>query len=115
MRAAPRVITVEYREGGTENPIQLRQVNILSDRDLITSDDIRYADGSVVVPSELQLGDRFAELVAQANDVAPGGIPDFQPTPEMPADVYIQTHERACFEYLMRPLKDGMAGTFRET
>ncbi|MCA0419186.1 MAG: hypothetical protein LCH80_10765 [Proteobacteria bacterium] len=76
MGASPRVITVEYREGGTENLTQIRQVNILSDRDLITSDDIRYADGSVVVPPELQLGDRFAELVTQANDVAPDGIPD---------------------------------------
>ena len=76
MGASPRVITVEYREGGTENLTQIRQVNILSDRDLITSDDIRYADGSVVVPPELQLGDRFAELVTQANDVVPDGIPD---------------------------------------
>lgn len=76
MGASPRVISVEYREGGTESLTQIRQVNILSDRDLITSDDIRYADGSVVVPPELQLGDRFAELVAQANDVAPDGIPD---------------------------------------
>ena len=74
--AAPRVITVEYREGGIENLVQIRQVNIESDRDLITSDDIRYADGSIVVPEELQLAGRFAELVAQANDVAPDGIPD---------------------------------------
>lgn len=76
LRAPPRVITVEYKEGGVENLIQIRQVNIQTDRDLITSDDIRYADGSVVVPPELQLGDHFADLVAQANDVAPVGIPD---------------------------------------
>lgn len=76
MGASQRLITVEYREGGIENLIQIRQVNILDDRDLITSDDIRYADGSVVVPPELRLGDRFAELVMQANDVAPDGIPD---------------------------------------
>ncbi|WP_173046072.1 HlyD family type I secretion periplasmic adaptor subunit [Bosea sp. ANAM02] len=42
-------------------------------------------------------------------------IPDFQPTPGMPADVYIQTHERTFFEYLMQPLKDSMARAFRET
>lgn len=76
MRAPPRVITVEYKEGGTENLIQIHQVNVQTDRDLITSDDIRYADGSVVVQPELQLGDHFADLVMQANDVAPDGIPD---------------------------------------
>ena len=76
LRAPPREITVEYREGGIENLVQIRQVNLANDRDLITSDAIRYPDGSVVVPPELQLGDRFVELVAQANDVAPDGIPD---------------------------------------
>jgi HlyD family secretion protein len=43
------------------------------------------------------------------------GIPDFQPTPGMPADVYIQTAERTFFEYLMQPLRDSMARAFRET
>lgn len=76
LHALPRQITVEYQEGGIESLVQIRQVNLASDRDLITSDAIRYADGSVVVPPELQLGDRFAELVAQANDIAPDGIPD---------------------------------------
>ena len=42
-------------------------------------------------------------------------IPDFQPTPGMPADVYIKTTERTFFEYLMQPLKDSMARAFRET
>lgn len=43
------------------------------------------------------------------------GLHDFQPTPGMPADVYIQTAERTFFEYLMQPLKDSMARAFRET
>ena len=46
LRIPPKFITVEYREGGDESLIQIRQVNIQNDRDLITSDDIRYADGS---------------------------------------------------------------------
>ncbi|WP_306226134.1 hypothetical protein [Bosea beijingensis] len=74
--ATQRVITAEYREGGIENLIQIRQVNIQNDRDLITSDDIRYADGSVVIPEELQLAGRFADLIGEANAVAPDGIPD---------------------------------------
>jgi hypothetical protein len=76
LSATPRVITVEYKEGGIENQIQIRQVNNQNDRDLITSDDIRYADGSVVIPEELQLDDRLAALVAQADAVVPDGIPD---------------------------------------
>lgn len=42
-------------------------------------------------------------------------IHDFQPTPGMPAEVYIQTRERTFFEYLMQPLRDSMARAFRET
>ncbi|BCB19679.1 hypothetical protein [Bosea sp. ANAM02] len=76
LRAPSRVISVEYKDGGVENLIQIRQANVASDRDLITSDDIRYADGSVVVPEEWQLADRFAALIGEANDVVPDGIPD---------------------------------------
>jgi hypothetical protein len=72
----PRVITVEYREGGIETLIDIRQVNLETDRDLVTSDAIRHADGSPVVPPELQLGESFAALVAQANEVAPDGVAD---------------------------------------
>nr|WP_156134856.1 hypothetical protein [Methylobacterium sp. ZNC0032] len=78
LRAQPRVISVEYKDGGIENLIQIRQVNVESDRDLITSDDIRYADGSVVVPEEWQLADRFAALIGEANNILPDGIPDMK-------------------------------------
>ncbi|RDJ22203.1 HlyD family type I secretion periplasmic adaptor subunit [Bosea caraganae] len=42
-------------------------------------------------------------------------VHDFEPTPGMPAEVYIQTAERTFFEYLMQPIKDSMARAFRET
>ena len=42
-------------------------------------------------------------------------ILDFQPTPGMPAEVYIQTTERTFFEYLMQPIRDSMARAFRES
>jgi len=42
-------------------------------------------------------------------------IRDFQPTPGMPAEVYIQTTERTFFEYLMQPIRDSMARAFRES
>lgn len=39
----------------------------------------------------------------------------FQPTPGMPADVFIKTGERTFFDYIMRPIWDSFAKAFRET
>jgi multidrug efflux pump subunit AcrA (membrane-fusion protein) len=41
-------------------------------------------------------------------------VPGFQPTPGMPADVFIRTGERTFFEYLMKPVSDSFARAFRE-
>ena len=38
----------------------------------------------------------------------------FTPTPGMPADILIQTHERTFFEYLTKPIADSMARAFKE-
>lgn len=70
-----RAIAVEHGEG-SQADLGIRQVNLASDRDLVTSDAIRYADGSLVVPPELRLDAAFDELVDQANEIAPDGIPD---------------------------------------
>jgi membrane fusion protein, type I secretion system len=42
-------------------------------------------------------------------------IPEFIPTPGMPADVYIKTGERTFFEYIMKPVFDSFSRAFRET
>jgi HlyD family type I secretion membrane fusion protein len=42
-------------------------------------------------------------------------VPDFIPTPGMPADVYIKTGERTFFEYIMKPVFDSFSRAFRET
>lgn len=42
-------------------------------------------------------------------------MPDFIPTPGMPADVYITTGERTFFEYIMKPVFDSFFRAFRET
>lgn len=42
-------------------------------------------------------------------------VENFRPTPGMPAEVYIKTHERTFFNYLIRPLKDSMNRAFRES
>jgi HlyD family type I secretion membrane fusion protein len=41
-------------------------------------------------------------------------IPDFSPTPGMPAEVYIKTSERTFFQYLVKPIQDSMSRAFRE-
>lgn len=41
-------------------------------------------------------------------------IPDFSPTPGMPAEVYIKTSERTFFEYIVKPIRDSMSRAFRE-
>ncbi|SIP88749.1 HlyD family type I secretion periplasmic adaptor subunit [Bosea sp. TND4EK4] len=42
-------------------------------------------------------------------------VPHFEPTPGMPAEVFIKTSERTFFQYLIQPLKDSMSRAFRET
>lgn len=41
-------------------------------------------------------------------------IPEFAPTPGMPAEVYIMTAERTFLEYLTKPITDSMSRAFRE-
>lgn len=41
-------------------------------------------------------------------------IPDFSPTPGMPVEVYIKTHERTFFQYVIKPVHDSMMRAFRE-
>jgi HlyD family secretion protein len=41
-------------------------------------------------------------------------LPDFSPTPGMPAEVYIKTTERTFFQYIVRPIHDSMSRAFRE-
>jgi HlyD family type I secretion membrane fusion protein len=41
-------------------------------------------------------------------------VPDFNPTPGMPAEVYIKTSERTFFQYIAKPVHDSMMRAFRE-
>jgi membrane fusion protein, type I secretion system len=42
-------------------------------------------------------------------------MPEFIPTPGMPADLYIKTGERTFFEYIMKPVLDSFSRGFRES
>lgn len=74
--AIERAVAVEYREADTQVDLGVRQINLANDRDLVTSDAIRYADGTVVTPPELVLDAEFDALIQQAIAVVPEGIPD---------------------------------------
>jgi HlyD family type I secretion membrane fusion protein len=41
-------------------------------------------------------------------------VPNFSPTPGMPAEVYIKTSERTFLQYIARPIHDSMMRAFRE-
>jgi HlyD family type I secretion membrane fusion protein len=43
------------------------------------------------------------------------GIKHFEPTPGMPAEIYITTAERTFLQYLIQPLRDSMTRAFRES
>lgn len=64
--------------------------------------------------SQTVTGDAFiARIKLDPHDAAK--VPDFHPTPGMPAEVYIMTTERTFFDYLLRPLRDTMTRAFRES
>lgn len=56
----------------------------------------------------------FVVRVAVDEVDAHSKLPDFHPTPGMPADVYIKTGERTFFAYIMRPVIDSLSRAFRE-
>lgn len=82
-------------------------------------------DGKVIYISADALPDDKARSVPAAPDIyvvrvklesaSVDRIRDFEPTPGMPAEVYIRTTERTFFEYLMQPLRDSMSRAFRES
>lgn len=41
-------------------------------------------------------------------------VPDFTPTPGMPAEIMIQTAERTFAQYIVKPIKDSLGRAFRE-
>jgi HlyD family type I secretion membrane fusion protein len=59
-------------------------------------------------------GDAYIVRV-KLNSSEVAAVEDFQPTPGMPAEVYIKTVDRTFFNYLLRPIKDTMSRAFRES
>jgi HlyD family secretion protein len=78
-------------------------------------------DGQVIYVSADSISDGSASPDAEAYvaRVSISGeqlsrVDGFIPTPGMPAEILIQTHERTFFEYIVKPVTDSMARAFRE-
>lgn len=77
------------------------------------------ADAVSLSDADLQTGardrrDAFVVRVRLDEDDIRRKVANFQPTPGMPADVFIRTGERTFFEYIMKPVSDSFARAFRE-
>ncbi len=68
---------------------------------------------SEATPKGMQMQQYYAVRVA-FSEAGPKAIGDLQLVPGMPAEVYIRTHDRTPLEYLLKPLHEQIARTFRE-
>ncbi|MGO4676006.1 hypothetical protein AB4Z40_24175 [Bosea sp. 2YAB26] len=78
MVTSHKIVTVGYQNGGTETLLSIHQVNQADDRDLLTSDAIRYPDGTLVVPPELHLDGVLSDMLHQAQSAVPGEVAALQ-------------------------------------
>jgi len=107
----PRMQIDEVRKGQTAS-IRLSALNqrttpILEGHvDYVSADSVKDAGGAAA-----------NEAYIARVSISPGQlarVQDFTPTPGMPAEILIQTHERTFFEYLTKPIADSMSRAFRE-
>ncbi|PSH70936.1 HlyD family type I secretion periplasmic adaptor subunit [Phyllobacterium brassicacearum] len=107
----PRMQIDEVKEG-QEAHVRLSALNqrttpVINGRvDYVSAD--AMTDTTTDVKQEIYL----ARVSIPAEQLA--RIHGFTPTPGMPADILIQTHERTFFEYLAKPVLDSMSRAFRE-
>jgi HlyD family type I secretion membrane fusion protein len=83
----------------------------------MVSGDVIYlsADSLADERKSQQMGPADIYLVRVKLDSAEAmAVPDFSPTPGMPAEVYIKTTERTFFQYIVKPIHDSMMRAFRE-
>ena len=83
----------------------------------MVSGDVIYlsADSLADERKSQQMGPADIYLVRVKLDSAEAmAVPNFSPTPGMPAEVYIKTTERTFFQYIVKPIHDSMMRAFRE-
>ncbi|QWG22562.1 HlyD family type I secretion periplasmic adaptor subunit [Bradyrhizobium sediminis] len=83
----------------------------------MVSGDVIYLSADTLADEKKsqQVGPTDIYLVrVKLNNEEAMALPDFSPTPGMPAEVYIKTSERTFFQYIVRPIHDSMSRAFRE-
>lgn len=107
----PRMQIDEVRKGQTASvrlsALNQRTTPVLEGHvDYVSADSVKEASGSATSES-------YIARVSIAPDQL-ALVHNFTPTPGMPAEILIQTHERTFFEYLTKPIADSMSRAFRE-
>lgn len=69
------LIQVDYQNGGTETLLAVHQINKADDRDVLTSDAIRYPDGSLVILPAVDVEHTIAQMIEQSHDATPAWFP----------------------------------------
>ncbi|ABE63715.1 Type I secretion membrane fusion protein, HlyD [Nitrobacter hamburgensis X14] len=83
----------------------------------MVSGDVIYLSADTVADEKKsqQLGPSDIYVVrVRLHNSEVAAIHGFNPTPGMPAEVFIKTSERTFFQYIMKPIEDSMSRAFRE-
>ena len=107
----PRMQIDEVKEG-QEAHVRLSALNQRTTPVINGRVDYVSADAMTDTTSNVKQEIYLARVSIPADQLA--RIHGFTPTPGMPADILIQTHERTFFEYLAKPVMDSMERAFRE-
>ena len=106
----PRMQIDEVRKGQTAS-IRLSALNQRTTP--ILEGHVDYVSADSVKETGAAASESYIARVSISPDQL-SRVQDFIPTPGMPAEILIQTHERTFFEYLTKPIADSMSRAFRE-
>lgn len=80
----------------------------------LSADALDSQPSTAATGNSAQHSDFYVVRIQLQDDDLHARVHGFRPTPGMPADVYIKTGERTFLQYIMRPVLDTFARSFRE-
>lgn len=80
----------------------------------LSADALDSQPSTATAGNSAQHSDFYVVRIQLQDDDLHTRVHGFRPTPGMPADVYIKTGERTFLQYIMRPVLDTFARSFRE-
>ncbi|MCC7251269.1 MAG: HlyD family type I secretion periplasmic adaptor subunit [Hyphomicrobium sp.] len=117
-RISPREIT--HVHNGQDAMVRLSALNqrltpMIPGQVIYLSPDSITESGDRAMGAQARSGPSFVVRVKLDSRSSAELVPNFKPTPGMPADLFIRTEERTFFDYIMRPVLDSFSRAFRET